>query len=63
MARVKRAVQYIWQHTHEENRKYVEGLFAETVHAPEALYGMGCFMQKVKPNWGEFAKEQMQSKL
>lgn len=56
MAKVKQAVRFVWDHSHEESKAYVKTLFEETVHAPEARYGMACFAKKQKPNWAEFGR-------
>lgn len=56
MGVIKATVNYVCSHTHEENTGYVQKVFGETVHSPEAMYGMSCFVQKKKPDWTEFKK-------
>jgi len=55
MAVVKSTVDFVAHHTHEQNLEHVQKVFNDTVHSPEAMYGMGCFVQKKKPDWSEFA--------
>ena len=54
MSVIKSTVDYVCSHGHEENTAYVQKVFGKTVHSPEALYGMSCFVQKKKPDWTEF---------
>ena len=51
MAHVKRTVSFVGSHSHDENLKKVKEVFASTVHSQEAIYGMGCFLQKQTPDW------------
>jgi len=54
MSVIKATVDYVCSHGHEENVAHVQKVFGQTVHSPEALYGMSCFVQKKKPDWTEF---------
>lgn len=59
MAVIKNTVDYVCSHGHEENVAHVQKVFGQTVHSPEALYGMSCFVQKKKPDWTEFTKSSL----
>lgn len=63
MHEIKKLVQYVHYHSDEENQKYVQKVFARTVHSDEAMYGISCFLQKQRPDWAKFHQENPKSKL
>jgi len=59
MAQVKALTQFVNCHTHSENLKEVQSVFAKTVHSPEALHGISAFLQREKPDWITFHKSKL----
>lgn len=58
VANTKANVKFCAGNTNEQNVEHVKSVFMNTVHSEEALYGISCFMQKIKPDWNS-----LQSKL
>jgi len=58
MSEVKSLIQYIKGHTNQENVSRASQVFEKTVSGPEAVYGVGCFIQKKKPDWDVEFKNQ-----
>jgi len=54
MSSVKSLVRFQTGHSAAENREHVQSVFRKTVHSPEAMYGIGAFAQKQKPDWRSF---------
>jgi len=58
MRKIKKEIDFVATHSHDDNKKMVQPLFAEMIRDPEAMYGMSCYLQKQTPDWSDFLKEQ-----
>eukprot|EP01095_Lingulamoeba_sp_RSL-Kostka_P007944 TRINITY_DN2592_c0_g1_i1.p1 TRINITY_DN2592_c0_g1~~TRINITY_DN2592_c0_g1_i1.p1 ORF type:complete len:278 (-),score=82.55 TRINITY_DN2592_c0_g1_i1:36-869(-) len=55
----KKACEYVSTHTSQENSAFVTNIFKQTVHSEEALYGIGKFIKKEKPDWNAFIRSKL----
>eukprot|EP01116_Phalansterium_solitarium_P022548 TRINITY_DN7486_c0_g1_i1.p1 TRINITY_DN7486_c0_g1~~TRINITY_DN7486_c0_g1_i1.p1 ORF type:complete len:269 (-),score=58.79 TRINITY_DN7486_c0_g1_i1:144-950(-) len=54
MATIKWLVHRVALSAHQDNKAYVQQVFADMMQSDEAAYGFAQFLQKQKPNWTEF---------
>jgi methylglutaconyl-CoA hydratase len=54
ISKIKNLVQYIHNHDHQQNLPYVHNAFNSIKNSDEAIYGINCFLKKIKPEWTKY---------
>jgi len=54
MMNTKENIYYISNNTKEHNLNHAQKVFQNMIQSEESKYGVGCFIQKKKPNWNQF---------